>query len=155
MCACHVVTPLGLNSGAHVPGLSTEMAIHMPDQAVDLYRQIPRPLGSKLSGRIGPNMPGSPTAQTPTRLYGQIPARTPARLYGQMAGHLGAKPPGWIGPDMPGSLARVVVGRVKGLRAVGLVGAATRRIVADVRQHEGELGAARSRSGADAGAGEQ
>ena len=55
------------------PGLSTDMAIHVPGRAVDLYRQIPRLLGAKLSGRIGPDMPGSLTAQMPTRLYGQIP----------------------------------------------------------------------------------
>ena len=38
-----------------------------------------RLLGAKLSGRIGPNMPGSLTTQTP--------AQTPARLYGQIPGN--------------------------------------------------------------------
>ena len=50
------------------------MAIHMRVLAVDLYKQIPRLLRAKPPGRSGPDMLGSLTAQTPTRVYGQIPA---------------------------------------------------------------------------------
>ena len=67
------------------------MAFHMRGPAVDSYTQIPQLLGAKPPGRIGPDILGSLTAQTPARVYGKIPAHTPARLYTQMAAHLGAK----------------------------------------------------------------
>ena len=62
------------------------MVIHMPGPAVNLHRQIPRLLGAKLSGRLGPNMLGSLTAQTPSRLYRQIPARTQPVCTGKSRG---------------------------------------------------------------------